>query len=33
LFAPRWKPAVGFVILVATLLVRPEGILGKRRAL
>ena len=32
-FAPRWKPAVGFVILVAALLVRPEGILGKRRAL
>lgn len=28
---PRWKPAVGFVILIATLLVLPQGIFGKTR--
>ena len=28
---PRWKPAVGFVILILTLLVLPQGIFGKTR--
>jgi neutral amino acid transport system permease protein len=30
---PRWKPTVGFLILVLTLLVRPQGLFGRRRAL
>ena len=30
---PRWKPTVGFVILVLTLLLRPQGLFGRRRAL
>ena len=29
---PRWKPAVGFVILILTLLVLPRGIFGRARA-
>ena len=28
---PRWKPAVGFVILILTLLLLPQGIFGKAR--
>ena len=28
---PRWKPAVGFVILILTLLLMPRGIFGRRR--
>ena len=28
---PRWKPSVGFVILILTLLVLPQGIFGKSR--
>ncbi len=32
-FNPRWKPAVGFVILVLALLARPQGLLGRRRTL
>ena len=31
LFNPRWKPAVGFAILILTLLVLPQGIFGKAR--
>lgn len=30
-FNPRWKPAVGFVILILTLLMLPQGIFGKSR--
>ncbi|MEO8543990.1 MAG: branched-chain amino acid ABC transporter permease [Betaproteobacteria bacterium] len=30
-FNPRWKPSVGFVILILTLLVLPQGIFGKTR--
>ena len=29
---PRWKPAVGFAILILTLLVLPRGIFGRKRA-
>jgi neutral amino acid transport system permease protein len=29
LFNPRWKPAVGFAILILTLLVMPRGIFGR----
>ena len=29
---PRWKPAVGFAILVLTLLLMPRGIFGRKRA-
>lgn len=29
----RWKPAVGFVILILTLLVLPRGLYGRKRAL
>ncbi|MBV9521881.1 MAG: branched-chain amino acid ABC transporter permease [Alphaproteobacteria bacterium] len=28
---PRWKPAVGFAILVLTLLLMPRGIFGRKR--
>lgn len=28
-FNPRWKPAVGFVILILTLLLMPRGIFGR----
>lgn len=31
LFNPRWKPAVGFTILILTLLLLPQGIFGKAR--
>lgn len=31
LFNPRWKPAVGFSILILTLLFMPNGIFGKKR--
>jgi len=31
LFNPRWKPAVGFAILILTLLFLPQGIFGKAR--
>lgn len=31
-FNPRWKPAVGFAILVLTLLLMPRGIFGRKRA-
>jgi neutral amino acid transport system permease protein len=30
---PRWKIAVGFVVLVVVLIVRPQGIFGKARAI
>ncbi len=30
---PRWKPTVGFVILVLTLLVLPQGLFGQKRVL
>ncbi len=30
-FNPRWKPAVGFAILILTLLLLPQGIFGKAR--
>jgi neutral amino acid transport system permease protein len=29
---PRWKPAVGFAILILTLLLMPRGIFGRKRA-
>jgi neutral amino acid transport system permease protein len=29
---PRWKPAIGFAILILTLLLMPRGIFGRRRA-
>jgi neutral amino acid transport system permease protein len=29
----RWKVAVGFVVLVLVLIVRPQGIFGKAKAL
>jgi neutral amino acid transport system permease protein len=32
LFDSRWKPAVGFALLVLTLLVWPQGIFGRSRA-
>lgn len=32
-FDARWKPAVGFVLLVLTLLVWPQGIFGRRRTI
>jgi len=28
----RWKPAVGFVILIAVLIAMPQGLLGKRES-
>jgi neutral amino acid transport system permease protein len=31
-FNPRWKPAVGFAILILTLLVMPRGIFGRKKA-
>ena len=31
-FNPRWKPAVGFAILILTLLLLPRGIMGRRKA-
>jgi neutral amino acid transport system permease protein len=30
---PRWKVAVGFVVLIAVLIMRPQGILGRSRVL
>src|ERR1700746_3711419 len=30
-FNPRWKPAVGFAILILTLLLMPRGIFGHRK--
>jgi neutral amino acid transport system permease protein len=33
LINPRWKPAVGFAILLLTLLLLPRGLFGKRRSL
>jgi neutral amino acid transport system permease protein len=30
---PRWKVAVGFVVLVVVLIIRPQGIFGKARAI
>ena len=30
---PRWKIAVGFVVLIVTLIVRPQGILGAERGI
>ena len=30
LFDPRWKVAVGFAILIAALIVRPQGLFGRR---
>jgi neutral amino acid transport system permease protein len=32
IFNPRWKPVVGFAILIAMLLVLPRGIFGGARA-
>jgi neutral amino acid transport system permease protein len=31
-FNPRWKPAIGFAILILTLLLLPRGIFGRKRA-
>lgn len=31
-FNPRWKPAVGFAILIVTLLLMPRGIMGRKKA-
>jgi neutral amino acid transport system permease protein len=31
-FNPRWKPAVGFAILILTLLLMPRGIFGRKKA-
>ncbi|MFO1059673.1 MAG: branched-chain amino acid ABC transporter permease [Dongiaceae bacterium] len=31
-FNPRWKPAVGFAILILTLLLLPRGIFGRKKA-
>jgi len=31
-FNPRWKPAIGFAILILTLLVMPRGIFGRKKA-
>jgi len=31
-FNPRWKPAVGFAILILTLLLLPRGIMGRGKA-
>ena len=28
---PRWKLAVGFVVLILVLIVRPQGIFGKAK--
>lgn len=33
LFNTRWKPGVGFVILILTLILLPQGILGRKRVL
>ena len=30
---PRWKVAVGFVVLVVVLIIRPQGIFGKAKAI
>jgi neutral amino acid transport system permease protein len=30
---PRWKTAIGFVVLILVLIVRPQGIFGKAKAL
>ncbi len=30
-FNPRWKPAIGFAILILTLLVMPRGIFGRKK--
>ena len=32
LFNPRWKPAIGFAILILTLILMPRGIFGRRKA-
>lgn len=32
LIAPQWKLAVGFIVLILVLIVRPQGIFGKARA-
>lgn len=32
-FAPEWKVAISFLVLIVVLLVRPEGIFGKERSL
>jgi neutral amino acid transport system permease protein len=29
----RWKTAVGFLVLIIVLIVRPQGIFGKARAI
>jgi neutral amino acid transport system permease protein len=29
----RWKVAVGFVVLILVLIVRPQGIFGKAKAI
>ena len=31
-FNPRWKPAIGFAILILTLILMPRGIFGRRKA-
>ena len=33
LIEPRWKLAVGFLVLILVLIVRPQGIFGRERAL
>ena len=29
----RWKTAVGFIVLILVLIVRPQGIFGKAKAI
>jgi neutral amino acid transport system permease protein len=29
----RWKTAIGFVILILVLIIRPQGIFGKAKAI
>ena len=29
----RWKTAVGFVVLIVVLIIRPQGIFGKAKAI
>jgi neutral amino acid transport system permease protein len=33
LFDPQWKTAVGFVVLILALIIRPQGIFGRAKAL
>jgi neutral amino acid transport system permease protein len=33
IFDPQWKTAVGFVVLILALIIRPQGIFGRAKAL